>query len=288
MQVRDDHIGDRVRVDAQVDQRRQQPVRRIDRENALLTEAVHVQLRSGRGKAADALIPAREDIELADRRDELQQAIAQATAELRRWIGDDAALPLGGSPPVLSFDPVQLHLRILRHPELAAYGPMTELAEAEVREAEAGKKSDWGVELEYQRRGAPFDDMVSLNFTFDLPVFSGSRQEPRIEAKRQALIQLAAERQALMRERTAGLDSDLARFSALRKQIARLQQTRLPLAQQEVDVQMAGYRAGQSDLSAVLAARRELIETRLRGIDLEGQLALLTAKLFFAWEETAP
>lgn len=260
----------------------------LDRENRLLGDAVRAQLSSGRGAAADALLAPQEAAELADRRDELQQAVTQAKAALNRWIGDDAYLPLTGDAPALAFDPNQLHRHLHRHPELAAYGPMTALAEAELREAQAAKKPDWGVELDYQRRGAPYSDMVSLQFTFDLPLFSGSRQTPRIEAKRQALAQLDGERQAMLRDHTAELDSDLAQYMALNQQLTRLNDIRLPLAQQRVELQLASYRAGKTDLSAVLAARRERIEMRLRQIDLEGQQAALATKLYFAYGETAP
>ncbi len=260
----------------------------LDHENQLLGDTVRAQLRTGKGAAADALMPQQEAVELADRRDELQQAITQAKAALRRWIGDDAYLPLAGESPVFPFDPTQLHRHLHHHPELAAFGPMTEMAEAEVRQAEAEKKSDWGVELNYQRRGPMYSDMVSLQFTYDLPVFTGSRQTPRIEAKRQALLQVDSERQAMFREHTAELDSDLAQYTTFVNRLTRLRDIRLPLAQQKVELQMASYRAGRGDLSAVLAARREWIEARLRQIELEGQQAALVAKLYLAYGENAP
>jgi outer membrane protein TolC len=109
----------------------------FDRENQLLAAAVQAQVRAGKPVAGDAVMPRLEAADLADRRDELIQLIEQAKAELKRWIGDDAYLPLAGDAPVLAIDPIALHQHLHRHPELAAYGPMTELAQAEVRAAEA-------------------------------------------------------------------------------------------------------------------------------------------------------
>ena len=255
----------------------------LDQENHLLDSAAKARLSSGKGMANEVLMPQLEAVDLADRRDEIQQAITQATAMLRRWVGEEAMLPLAGDAPVLSFDPSHLPAQLHRHPELAAYGPMTDMAAAEVRAAEAEKKSDWGVEFDYQRRAAPYSDMVSLQFKFDLPVFSGSRQTPRIAAKRHELERLDADRQSLLREHAAELDADLAQYTRLRQQLSRLQTTRLPLAIQKVDLQMASYRSGQSDLANVLAARRELIETRLRQIELQSQYAALAAKLTFSY-----
>lgn len=48
---------------------------------------------------------------------------------------------------------------------------------------------------------------------------------------------------------------------------------------------MAGYRAGSNDLEAVLGARNELIETRLKQIDLQGLVAIAASRLHLAYGE---
>jgi outer membrane protein TolC len=160
---------------------------------------------------------------------------------------------------------------------------MTREAQAKVREAEAQKQSDWGWELDYQRRGRQFGDMVSVQFTFDLPLFPDSRQNPKIAAKHAELNQLEAEREALLREHSQQLEDDLAEYERLNRAMRRSQDSLLPLAKEKVALTMASYRAGKSDLAAVIAARRELIETRLKQIDFEEQRALTSARLYFAY-----
>jgi outer membrane protein, heavy metal efflux system len=49
---------------------------------------------------------------------------------------------------------------------------------------------------------------------------------------------------------------------------------------------MADYRSGRGELGAVIAARAELIETRLRGIDLARDKALAKARLHFPFGDT--
>jgi len=66
-----------------------------------------------------------------------------------------------------------------------------------------------------------------------------------------------------------------------------MQSTRLPLAQQKVGLQFASYRAGKGDLNEVLTARRELIDERLKQLDLDSQRAAIAARLYFSYEETA-
>jgi outer membrane protein TolC len=71
------------------------------------------------------------------------------------------------------------------------------------------------------------------------------------------------------------LESDLANYAALERQLARVHQEWLPLAQQKVDLTTASYQAGKTDLTAVLTARRELIEQRFKLIELDNLRSML-------------
>src|SRR5882757_3275366 len=253
----------------------------LDRQNQLFEQSVQAQFAGGRGLPADVLAPKQEAAEIADRRDELASAIAKSKATLRRWTGPAGDEPLAGDPPPLALDTERLLGHIHEHPELAVFVPMTQMAQAEVHEAEAAKRSDWGVELAYGRRGSAFSDMVSLQFTLDLPIFARTRQDPQIAAKRQELNRVEAQRDAMLRDHTEELDADLAEYEMITRQLARLREAHLPLAQQKVDYQFASYGAGTGDLTAVLNARRELIDERLKEIELDSKRAALVSKLYF-------
>lgn len=259
----------------------------LERENRLFADAVQSQLVSGRAMAADLVMPRQEAAELADRRDELAREIAQSKSGLMRWIGAAADTPLAEMTPALPIDAERLRAHVHEHPELVVFAPMTAMAQAEVHEAEAMKKPDWGVELAYAKRGDAFGDMVSVEFTVGLPLFARTRQDPQIAAKRQALKRVEAERLAMLRDHAQELDNDLADYEALSRQLERLRSTRLPLAQQKVDYQFASYRSNKGDLTAVLSARRELIDRKLELIQLEGQRAVAAAKLYYIYGEGA-
>lgn len=251
-------------------------------ENQLLATVVQAQLAGGRGMPADAVMPRQEAAMLAERRDELERDLSTAKSALSRWVGGDEWM-LSGEPPnyAAAFEHVQ-H-RLARHPDLVLFEPMTAQAQAQLREAEANKKPDWGVELTYQRRAPQYGDMVSLQFTLDLPIFQSTRQAPQSDAKRAELMRIDAEREAMLREHAQTLASDLAEATRLTRAAARQQATMLPLAQEKLDLQTASYRAGRADLISVLTARRELIEARLRSIDLASQRALLASRLHFTY-----
>jgi cobalt-zinc-cadmium efflux system outer membrane protein len=253
----------------------------LERENQLFAQSVQAQFAGGRGMPADLVAPQQEAAEIADRRDELASQIAKSKATLRRWLGPAGDEPLAGDPPALALDTEHLRGHIHEHPELAMFVPMTQMAQAQVHEAEAAKRPDWGVELSYGRRGSAFSDMVSLQFTLDLPLFARTRQDPQIAAKRQELNRVESQRDAMLRDHTEELDAELAEYEMTTRQLARLREAHLPLAQQKVAYQFASYRAGKADLTAVLNARRELIDERLKDIELDGKRAATVAKLYF-------
>lgn len=257
------------------------------KENRLLVDTVRAQIAGGRAQPADAVTPKQEAAQLAEQQDDLIRQSTQARAALKRWIGSAANDQPVGSLPDWPVDTSSYTHNLQHHPELAAFAPMTREAQAKVREAEAEKQSDWSWEVDYQRRGRQFGDMVSVQFSWDLPLFPDSRQNPKIAAKHAELNQLEAEREALSREHTQQLEDQLADYERLNRAVRRNQESLLPLAREKVQLSMASYRAGKGDLSSVIAARRELIEARLKQIDVEEQRALTSARLYFAYGESA-
>ena len=260
----------------------------LDRENRLLDDAVRARVASGRGSVSDAVMPRQEAAALADRRDELERDLTRARAGLRRLLGPMADEPLAGDPPVIAVDPERLRAHLHAHPELVAFEAERRRAEGEVREAAAQKRVDWGVEMDYQHRASQFGDMVSVQFTFALPVSPGTRQDPIIAAKTQELTRIDAERDAMLRDHAESLESDLGDYQALTRQVARSRSVALPLAQEKVDLTASSYRAGKGELAALVAARAALVEERLRLIDLEGRQAAAAARLHYAEGEGRP
>ncbi|MDH0025405.1 TolC family protein [Pseudomonas monteilii] len=265
-------------------QRKLQQFDEFYKENRLLASAVRARLAGGGGSSADALAPSQEVAQLDEQKDLLMSQAAQARAALKRWVGQEvnAQAPAFLQWPVKA--PEYLHA-LHAHPELAAYGAKTREAEAQVHQAVAEKKSDWGWQLDYQRRGPDFSNMVSVQVSFQLPLFTGSRQDPTIAARQAEVRQLEDEQEAALREHTERLETDLAEYQRLQRAVTRSRETLLPLAEDRVRIALADYRAGKSTLSEVLAARRQRVEARLQDIDLQGQLAATAARLHFAYGE---
>lgn len=251
----------------------------LEQENRLFEDTIKAQVAAGKAMPADALTPRQEMIEIEDRRDELRRQQADVIARLRRWLGEAANAALAGEAPAVALDPARIkqHLRV--HSEIAVFDSMRRMAEAELQEAKADKSPDWGVEFAYARRGEVFGDMVSLQLSVDLPLFTGQRQEPHITAKRHELDRVAAEQQAMARMHWSKLDRLLAEHTMLARQLNRLRSQGIPLAREKMALQLAAYRGGTGTLNAVLESRRECIDQRLKAIKLEGKHHVVAAQL---------
>jgi len=257
-------------------------------ENRLFARAIAARLAGGRGQMAEGVLARQEEALLAEQEDALRRDQRIARAALARWVGSAADDPLEGDWPQWSAAPEHYRHGLAQHPALLAYEPMSRQAEARVREAVAEKTPDWSWGVDYLRRGREYGDMVNLTLSFDLPMFVGSRQGPKIAAERARLVAVEAEREALEREHRQELAADLAEYERLDRALARLDDTLLPLAEEKVALAMADYRAGRGELLAVVEARRQRVETRLRRIDLARDRALNNARLHFAFGETRP
>lgn len=272
--------------------RRRTVLASLQQENQTLQHAVEAQVRAGRRRPSDALMARQEALLLADRRDDIERDVALAEASLRRWTGQAEPQQLTGEPPRFPDDPDIWRAHLHHHPELLRYLPEADRARAELREAEAARRPDWGVELAYQNRGDAFGDMMSLQVSADLPLFSRTRQTPQIRAKQQQLASIEAEREAMQREHQAALEADIATLAALRRQRGRLEKDVIPLVQERGALELAAYRAGIGELSAVLATRRELLELQLKQLELQARYHTLLASVHYLFDtdtqETQP
>ena len=259
-------------------ERRAARLAELERENQLLQDTLDARIASGQALPAERTMSRLDALTIADRHDDARRDVERARASLRRWVGARAAEPLEGEPPALQVSAEQLRADLHRHAELAPYDAMQAVARAEAREADASQRGDWGWELVYSRR-PQYGDMMSFQLVFDLPWDRDRRQQPQLVAKLREATRIEAERADTLRRHAEEIDAQLAELKALDAQHARLERQALALNSERVALTLASYQAGRGDLGAVLAARRDAVETRLRLIDLDAQRAALRVRL---------
>ena len=248
-------------------------------ENNLFSASVQAKIKNGSASVADAINPQEEFAEIIGRRDLLNARLIQSKSQLYRWIGAAANAPLAGHLPDWPIAQEDLLAHLHQHPDLAILQAKSGVVEAEIAEARAEKKSDWALTLAYQQRGPQLSDMMSAEVSIDLPIFSGSRQNPKIAAKLAERSALTAEREMMLREHEATLRADFSEYQRLNQSVVRQAQVLLPLANKKIQLMQAAWRSGKTSLTELSNARRTAIEAHLILIELMGQRAQLLAQL---------
>ncbi len=248
-------------------------------DSQILSQTVDARIAAGRALPAERVMAQQATLALADRLDDARRDVARARAALRRWLASRADDTLDGAPPAMPVSPEALRARLARHTEIAGLNALAAQANAEVQEARADQQGDWGWAVSYSRRGPAYSDMVSLQLSWDIPGLREHGPTALLNAKQSELARTEADRQEALRRLGEALDGQIADLQALDTQHDRLAGSGLSLADQRVALTLASYQAGRSELDAVLAARREAIESRLRLLDLDAQRAALRLRL---------
>ncbi|GLI99520.1 TolC family protein [Sphingobium sp. BS19] len=233
---------------------------------------------SGNARPAQTLAGQQAVATLQDRRSELVSNVARARATLTRWTGDPTP-EIAGPIPDFAVDATVLRAGLDRHPTIEMIAAQAGQADADVRVAEADRRSDFGVNVAYQRRDPRFGDYVSAGVTVSLPFFTRNRQSARIGEAQANAGRVLAEQEAARRALAADLDADLADHVMHHEQWVRAQGTLQPLADQRVRLETASYAAGRASLVDIADAYAALADATLNTLDREALVAADGARL---------
>lgn len=244
----------------------------------LLDATARGRYEAGEGESAALLRLQLERTRLEERRADLEARRQVAVAELDRWLDRPAGAPLGTvrelPAVVLPREPVE---------ELASHGA-AEVAMADADRAVAAaelamRRQDLrpdlmtGAGVAY--RGS-LDPMVMLRFGLTVPLWSASRQKPRIaaaEAELDAREHDVADARAMARAEAASM---VTRFRTADEQIRLYRDGILPQSSATLDAARAAYLGGRGDLGSMVDAFRMWLEAR-------AGLARREADRFVAW-----
>jgi outer membrane protein TolC len=136
----------------------------------------------------------------------------------------------------------------------------------------------------YGERGYPADDMVSLKLTMDLPVFTHTRQNPRIAASLAERDALSHEREIKYRNLIAELESDFANYEQLQHAYERQRDILLPLANKKIALIQAAWQSNSGiAITDVIHARQARIEANLKLIQLATARDSTAAHLYYRY-----
>lgn len=256
---------------------------------------------SGGGNPDAALGALLDQQNLDDSIDLLQRDLQLTRARLARWIGPLASTEAasGALPAWAQNAPTASSGAIVDSPsapepgsgtadgaiaeaavELRASQARVQMAQAELQMAQADKDTDWSMEIGFGQ-DAMGNAMMMAKVGVSLPLFSGSRQDPRIAAARAKLAGVEAEHDLRKAEFTRQREELLAEEAALDAMLRRLAQETLPLLNRGIALAEAAFSGGGGSADMLIKAREQRIAAQLRAVDLEAARAAARARLHF-------
>ena len=254
-------------------------------ESDLAVRTAKARQRGGAGSAVDVLAAQAAGLELENRLEMAHAQVDSARAMLARWLGDNASAAVDTAPDftALPISEATLLQSLDRQGPLLPWQSREQLASAQVDLARADKHPDWSVGVSYGQRDR-FSDLLSVEFSIDLPLFPGNRQDRGIAARQAEYEATLDEHEDAKRAQQQQLQSDLAQWAGLTRQVKRDEGSLLPLARDRSRIALAAYRGG-GELQPWLDARRAEIETYVTHAQMSGALGRAWAALAFLLPE---
>lgn len=189
-----------------------------------LIGAIESLYAAGRQKQQD-LVSAELELSLIDDRlVDIDRQIDLSRSELARWIGrDDSRRRLTQEFPSIAMPATRDDLEegLLKHPRVLFADTLIEIGDRNVDLAEEDYKPQWRVDLTYGFRegddplGRSREDFASLMLMFDLPLFTGDRQDRRLSARKYEASSARLDRTDTLRELSKVLEVEYSNWERL-------------------------------------------------------------------------
>lgn len=224
-------------------------------------------------------------IRLDDRLTALNTQLATNREALGEWIGSDRVqAPVSDQLPAgLLVDPQNWRFEtstdaLLRHPSVRITDQLIDARTVDVDLARQAYKPEWSVSAQYGYRerapgGQDRADLFSVGIGFDLPIFTGNRQDRKLNATSARLEAAKSERVLQTRGLQAKARAAIARIEKLDERIALYRQTLLPQMEEQASAALTAYDNDDGDFSEAVRARIDELNAEVELIELTAERA---------------
>ena len=255
----------------------QESIRLIEQDRALFEQLVDAAKAGyssalGRARQQDVIRAQLELIRLEDRLTMLRQQQQAAQKRLTEWIGAPATVPLAPVLPTQSLSrPLSVptikqsseHTRyewIRHHPALRALDQRIDATQTGVDLAKQKYKPEWGLTAQYGYRdndplGRDRADLFSVGVNFDLPIFTGNRQDKEVSAAVNRTEAIKTEKHLLGRRLMAELETASVQLARLDERQALYADQLLPQMAEQAEASLTAYNNDDGDFAEAVRAR---------------------------------
>lgn len=249
----------------------------VNKNRNLFTKLVSVtkqQYAAGRQKQQDVI---RSELELGmldDRKLKINTRIEITRAKLAKYIGDDfSRINPNIVLPVFSINQYD-ESWIEKHPMMSMEHAMVKTNEKNVELAKQSYKPSWMVDLTYGKREAAINgteraDFISAMVMFDLPLFTGDRQDKKVAVSKFRLNSALNSREERKRELNRMWQANVSKEKRLLQRTKKYKSLLVPKASENTKAALFSYQSGRGAFTALMRAQITELETQLRALRLD-------------------
>lgn len=269
----------------------QQTIQLIEKNYSLfehLVDATRASYSSaaGRARQQDIIRAQLELTRLEDRLTVLRQHLETSRQRLSEWIGAPSGLPLTDTLPELGTPHLELtqhtgdsrwlYRRVSQHPALQAFDRRIDAADTAVELARQQYRPEWGVTAQYGYRdedvmGRQRADLFSVGVTFDVPLFTGNRQDKQVSAAAARTEATKTEKLLMARKLMADLETAWVQLQRLNERDALYQHTLMPQMTEQAEAALAAYNNDDGDFAEAVRARIAELNARIEALGIAVQ-----------------
>jgi len=230
-------------------------------------------------------------IRLDDRLAELRQALAVTREQLGEWLNNEPEVVgdperFVGLPEVPATDALPSAEVVTHHPQVLAFECRIQSSETGEALARQSYRPAWGLTAKYGYRdddlmGNNRADLMSVGVTFDLPLFTGHRQDREVSAAIADTEALRTDKTLLLRRMRSELSAAITEYSYLYERQTFYLQELLPQVKEQASAALSSYHSDRGDFSSVVQARTSVLNTRLAQLKIQTNLHRTLADIYY-------
>jgi len=260
----------------------------------------------GRTSQQDVIRAQVELTRLEDRLASLRQQQGVALAKLSEWLPnlDRSSLQISGALPELAIDSLLNGISrpmlsesvvtsaLLTHPSLQVIDQAIQANSTGVELAKQTYKPQWGVNASYGYRdddlvGADRADFFSIGVSFDLPLFTGNRQDQELRSANANLEAARTDKALALRTMRANLDSALSALERLNQRSELYEGRLLKEVHDQAEASLNAYTNDNGDFAEVMRARIAELNSNIDFLNIRIDRLKTIAEINYFFTSTA-
>ena len=282
----------------------QESIRIIDNNRGLfeqladVAEAGYTSTLTG-SRQQDIIRGSLELTRLDDRLTGLYSQLETAQEELGEWVGADTfrlrvseRIPSNLVAKLVNTPSYANGNAAIKHASIRATDQLIDAGSLDIKLARQAYKPEWTVSAQYGYRdqttgGQDRADLFSVGIGFDLPFFTGNRQDRTVSAAIARVEAAKSDRMLQVRRLTAEARAAAARINRLDDRIMLYQQTLLPQIAEQAGAALSAYNNDDGDFAEAVRARIAELNAQVDFIQMTAERAKNVANFRYLTADTS-